>query len=102
MEWLLFPNASDAPMRPSRPCAISISAPATASGAANPAISDFTFGNPHEMPLEGLVSALRNRAVPENKDWFAYKTSEDDARRLRRRAPRRRSSGSPSTPTTSP
>jgi aspartate aminotransferase len=47
---------------------------------ADPAISDFTFGNPHEMPLEGLVSALRNRAVPENKDWFAYKTSEEDAR----------------------
>lgn len=46
----------------------------------NPEISDFTFGNPHEMPLEGLVSALQKRAVPENKDWFAYKTSEDDAR----------------------
>jgi aspartate aminotransferase len=46
------------------------------------AISDFTFGNPHEMPLEGLVTALRNRAVPENKDWFAYKTSEEDARTL--------------------
>jgi aspartate aminotransferase len=45
----------------------------------SPEISDFTFGNPHEMPLEGLVSALRNRAIPENKDWFAYKTSDDDA-----------------------
>ena len=47
---------------------------------ADPAISDFTFGNPHEMPLEGLVSALRHRARPQNKDWFAYKTSEEDAR----------------------
>ena len=46
----------------------------------NPEISDFTFGNPHEMPLEGLASALQKRAVPKNKDWFAYKTSEDDAR----------------------
>ena len=46
----------------------------------DPAVCDFTFGNPHEMPLEGLVSALRERAVPHNKDWFAYKTNEDDAR----------------------
>jgi aspartate aminotransferase len=45
-----------------------------------PGISDFTFGNPHDMPLAGFVSALRDRAVPENKDWFAYKTSEEDAR----------------------
>lgn len=42
----------------------------------DPEICDFTFGNPHEMPLPGLVEALRARAVPENKDWFAYKTSE--------------------------
>jgi aspartate aminotransferase len=46
----------------------------------DPAISDFTFGNPHELPLAGLVSALQKRAVPGNKDWFAYKTSEEDAR----------------------
>jgi aspartate aminotransferase len=46
---------------------------------ADPGISDFTFGNPHEMPLAGLVSALRAHAVPENKDWFAYKTSEAEA-----------------------
>jgi len=43
-----------------------------------PGISDFTFGNPHEMPLGGLVEAIRNRAVPLNKDWFAYKTSETE------------------------
>ena len=42
----------------------------------DPDICDFTFGNPHEMPLGGLVSAIRERAVPHNKDWFAYKTSE--------------------------
>ena len=41
-----------------------------------PGISDFTFGNPHEMPLSGLVQAIRHHAVPHNKDWFAYKTSE--------------------------
>jgi aspartate aminotransferase len=39
-------------------------------------ISDFTFGNPHEMPLPGLVSAIREHAIPQDKNWFAYKTSE--------------------------
>lgn len=45
-----------------------------------PGISDFTFGNPHEMPLPGLVSAIREAAIPRNKDWFAYKSSEDEPR----------------------
>jgi aspartate aminotransferase len=40
-------------------------------------ISDFTFGNPHEMPLPGLVDAIRARAIPQDKNWFAYKTSEE-------------------------
>jgi aspartate aminotransferase len=43
-----------------------------------PGICDFTFGNPHEMPLDGIVAAIRERAVPHNKNWFAYKTSEPD------------------------
>jgi aspartate aminotransferase len=43
-------------------------------------ISDFTFGNPQEMPLGGFVDALRNRAVPKDKNWFAYKTSEAEPR----------------------
>jgi aspartate aminotransferase len=30
------------------------------------------------MPLDGIVAALRNRAVPQDENWFAYKTSEDD------------------------
>jgi aspartate aminotransferase len=42
------------------------------------AISDFTFGNPHEMPLQGLVDALRNAAIPQDKNWFAYKDSEPE------------------------
>ncbi len=45
-----------------------------------PGICDFTFGNPHEMPLEGIVTAIRERAIPHDKNWFAYKTSEQDAR----------------------
>lgn len=43
-----------------------------------PDICDFTFGNPHEMPLLGLVKAIRHHAVPHNKDWFAYKASEPE------------------------
>jgi aspartate aminotransferase len=42
-------------------------------------ICDFTFGNPHELPLDGLVQAIRTRAMPQHKDWFAYKNSEPEA-----------------------
>ena len=41
---------------------------------------DFTFGNPHEMPLPGLVAALRSAIEPQREDWFAYKSSESEAR----------------------
>jgi aspartate aminotransferase len=44
----------------------------------DPGISDFTFGNPHELPLPGLVAAIRERAQPHDKNWFAYKTSEEE------------------------
>jgi aspartate aminotransferase len=44
----------------------------------DPETCDFTFGNPHEMPLEGIASAIRKRAVPQDKNWFAYKTSEQE------------------------
>ena len=46
----------------------------------DPGICDFTFGNPHEFPLPGLVEAIRSRAVPQDKNWFAYKSSEDEPR----------------------
>src|SRR5690606_5548390 len=45
-----------------------------------PGVCDFTFGNPHEMPLAGLVEAIRERAVPHDKNWFAYKSSEEEPR----------------------
>lgn len=41
-----------------------------------PGIVDFTFGNPHEMPLPAFVDALRQWSTPLTKDWFAYKTNE--------------------------
>lgn len=37
---------------------------------------DFTFGNPHELPLPGLSAAIRANVEPRSVDWFAYKTSE--------------------------
>ncbi len=45
-----------------------------------PDLSDFAIGNPHEMPLPGFVDALQRWSTPQNKDWFAYKLSEDNAR----------------------
>ena len=41
-------------------------------------ICDFTLGNPHEMPLEGVVTAIRERAIPHDQNWFAYKASEQE------------------------
>lgn len=46
----------------------------------DPGIADFTFGNPQELPLPGLVDALQRNAVPKDKDWFAYKFSEEEPR----------------------
>ncbi|MCC6802950.1 MAG: aminotransferase class I/II-fold pyridoxal phosphate-dependent enzyme, partial [Anaerolineae bacterium] len=43
-------------------------------------ISDFVFGNPHEMPLQRFTQALQQWSEPQNKDWFAYKMSEAPAR----------------------
>lgn len=45
-----------------------------------PGIADFALGNPHEMPLPGLVDALQDWAAPLNKDWFAYTMSAQSAR----------------------
>jgi aspartate aminotransferase len=45
-------------------------------------LSDFVFGNPHEMPLPEFVDALRRASVPQNKDWFAYKNNEEAGRDL--------------------
>lgn len=42
--------------------------------------ADLTFGNPHEMPLPALVSAIRHRMEPHAPNWFAYKTSEEEPR----------------------
>lgn len=43
-------------------------------------VNDFTFGNPHELPLLGVVKAIRERSIPHDKNWYAYKTSEAEPR----------------------
>jgi aspartate aminotransferase len=48
--------------------------------AGRPGACDFLLGNPHEMPLDGLVSALRAGVEPRSEDWFAYKTNEPEPR----------------------
>jgi aspartate aminotransferase len=48
----------------------------------DPACCDFTFGNPHETPLPGVVAAFRRWLDPQNKDWFAYKDNEPGARAI--------------------
>ena len=45
-------------------------------------VADLTFGNPHEQPLPALVSALRTHIEPQAVDWFAYKLSEAEPRRI--------------------
>ncbi len=41
---------------------------------------DFMLGNPQEMPLQRYVETLQRWVVPQNKDWYAYKMSEEPAR----------------------
>jgi aspartate/methionine/tyrosine aminotransferase len=45
-------------------------------------LADLTFGNPHEQPLPDLVAALRTHIEPKSVDWFAYKLSEAEPRRV--------------------
>lgn len=43
---------------------------------ASPGACDFVFGNPQEMPLPGVVDAIREASIPQQPHWFAYKQSE--------------------------
>jgi aspartate/methionine/tyrosine aminotransferase len=44
--------------------------------AGDPDALDFTFGNPHELALPGLTSAMQAQIEPRSVEWYAYKTSE--------------------------
>ena len=45
-----------------------------------PDVANFAVGNPQEMPLPEYVDALRRHVEPRDKDWFAYKISEEGSR----------------------
>lgn len=48
----------------------------------DPNMCDFVAGNPQEMALPQFVEALQKAAVPQNKDWYAYKMSEPGAQQI--------------------
>lgn len=48
----------------------------------SPDTCDFTFGNPHDMPLPGYVAALQKWSVPNSKDYYAYVSGEDHAKKV--------------------
>lgn len=47
-----------------------------------PGVSDFAFGNPHDMPIPEFAQALGRASLPQNKDWFAYKRNEPQAQEV--------------------
>lgn len=48
--------------------------------ASDPLACDFALGDPHDMPLPGLVEALQRNIVPRNPSWYAYKGNEPESR----------------------
>jgi aspartate aminotransferase len=45
-------------------------------------VSDFLLANPQELPLEDFTNALFRTLPPRDKDWFAYKMSEERPRHI--------------------
>jgi aspartate aminotransferase len=48
-------------------------------GATGPGVSNFMFGNPHDMAPQPYVDALMAGSTPRTADWFAYKMNERNA-----------------------
>lgn len=46
-----------------------------------PDVANFAVGNPQELPLPAYVGALERHVTPLDKDWYAYKLSEEASRR---------------------
>jgi aspartate aminotransferase len=46
----------------------------------SPGVCDFAFGNPQEPPVPEFAASIQRHAVPQGKDWFAYKRSEPEPR----------------------
>ena len=55
-----------------------------------PGISDFTFGNPHEMPLQGIVSAIRDHATAARQELVCLQDKRRGAAAISRRTRRAR------------
>ena len=55
-----------------------------------PGVADFMVGNPQEMPLPDLVKVLHRNLEPKDKNWFAYKLNEPEARASAALAPQPR------------
>jgi aspartate aminotransferase len=47
--------------------------------ASGPSVSNFMFGNPHDMAPQAYVDALLSGTTPRAADWFAYKMNEENA-----------------------
>jgi aspartate aminotransferase len=45
--------------------------------ATGPGVSNFMFGNPHDMAPQTYVDALVAGSTPRSADWFAYKMNEE-------------------------
>jgi aspartate aminotransferase len=45
--------------------------------ATGPGVSNFMFGNPHDMAPQAYVDALISGSTPKAADWFAYKMNEE-------------------------
>lgn len=48
----------------------------------DPTVANFALGNPQELPLRELVSALQDALEPKDKNWFAYKMNEESSQRV--------------------
>ena len=46
-----------------------------------PGVSNFAFGNPQEMVVDGFASAIASATAPLDKDHYAYKFSEVESQR---------------------
>jgi aspartate aminotransferase len=48
----------------------------------DPDVANFAVGNPHDIPMQSYVDAVRRHLKPQDKDWFAYKLSEPNSRNV--------------------
>ncbi|MBI5666060.1 MAG: aminotransferase class I/II-fold pyridoxal phosphate-dependent enzyme, partial [Nitrospirae bacterium] len=48
----------------------------------DPAVCDFTFGNPHDAPIPAFVDSLRRHVEPKDPWWYAYKMNEPGPRKV--------------------